>query len=51
MAAYPAYHTENTLFLRADAMLYEAKQGGRNRICPLLDQTCIPARAGTARDG
>jgi diguanylate cyclase (GGDEF)-like protein len=39
MAAYPAYQTENALFLRADAMLYEAKQGGRNRICPLpVDQ-------------
>jgi two-component system, cell cycle response regulator len=34
MAAYPAYQTENALFLRADGMLYEAKQGGRNRICP-----------------
>ncbi len=33
MAAYPACQTENALFLRADAMLYEAKQGGRNRIC------------------
>jgi diguanylate cyclase (GGDEF)-like protein len=35
LAAYPAHQTENALFLRADAMLYEAKQGGRNRICPL----------------
>jgi two-component system cell cycle response regulator len=34
IAVYPAYQTENELFLRADAMLYEAKQGGRNRICP-----------------
>jgi diguanylate cyclase (GGDEF)-like protein len=34
MAAYPACQTENALFLRADAMLYEAKQGGRNRIYP-----------------
>jgi diguanylate cyclase (GGDEF)-like protein len=33
VAAYPDYKTENELFLRADAMLYEAKQGGRNRIC------------------
>jgi diguanylate cyclase (GGDEF)-like protein len=33
IAAYPAYKTENELFLRADAMLYEAKQAGRNRIC------------------
>ncbi len=33
VAAYPEYKTENELFLRADAMLYEAKQGGRNRIC------------------
>jgi two-component system cell cycle response regulator len=32
VAAYPAYKSENELFLRADAMLYEAKQGGRNRI-------------------
>jgi diguanylate cyclase (GGDEF)-like protein len=37
MAAYPACQTENALFLRADAMLYEAKQGGRNRICPPPD--------------
>ena len=35
MAAYPACQTENALFLRADAMLYEAKQGGRDRICPM----------------
>jgi two-component system cell cycle response regulator len=34
MAAYPCCQTENALFLQADAMLYEAKQGGRNRICP-----------------
>jgi two-component system cell cycle response regulator len=34
MAAYPAYQTENALFVRADAMLYEAKQDGRDRICP-----------------
>ena len=33
VAAYPEYKSENELFLRADAMLYEAKQGGRNRIC------------------
>lgn len=33
VAAYPEHKTENELFLRADAMLYEAKQGGRNRIC------------------
>jgi two-component system cell cycle response regulator len=32
LAAYPEYKTENELFLRADAMLYEAKQGGRNQI-------------------
>jgi two-component system cell cycle response regulator len=32
LAAYPACKTENELFLRADAMLYEAKQGGRNQI-------------------
>jgi two-component system cell cycle response regulator len=34
IAFYPEYNTENALFLRADAMLYEAKQAGRNRICP-----------------
>jgi diguanylate cyclase (GGDEF)-like protein len=33
VAAYPACKSENELFLRADAMLYEAKQAGRNRIC------------------
>ena len=33
MAAYPQYKSENELFLRADAMLYEAKQNGRNQIC------------------
>lgn len=33
VAAYPEYRSENELFLRADAMLYEAKEGGRNRIC------------------
>lgn len=33
VAAYPECKTENELFLRADAMLYEAKQGGRNQIC------------------
>ena len=33
MAAYPEYKSENELFLRADAMLYEAKEGGRNQIC------------------
>jgi diguanylate cyclase (GGDEF)-like protein len=32
MAAYPEFKTGNELFLRADAMLYEAKQGGRNNI-------------------
>jgi diguanylate cyclase (GGDEF)-like protein len=35
LAAYPDGRTENELFLRADAMLYEAKQGGRNQIRPL----------------
>jgi diguanylate cyclase (GGDEF)-like protein len=33
VAAYPEYKSENELFLRADAMLYEAKKGGRNQIC------------------
>ncbi|CAN7587284.1 diguanylate cyclase [Massilia sp. LjRoot122] len=33
VAAYPDYRSENELFLRADAMLYVAKQGGRNQIC------------------
>ncbi|MGH8853631.1 MAG: diguanylate cyclase [Telluria sp.] len=33
VAAYPEYKSENELFLRADALLYEAKQGGRNQIC------------------
>ncbi|MFM9433583.1 two-component system, cell cycle response regulator [Janthinobacterium sp. CG_23.3] len=33
MAAYPEYKSENELFLRADAMLYVAKEGGRNQIC------------------
>lgn len=42
VAAYPACRSENELFLRADAMLYEAKQGGRNRIC------AAPAGAGLA---
>ena len=33
VAAYPERKSENELFLRADAMLYEAKEGGRNQIC------------------
>ena len=33
VAAYPEHKSENELFLRADAMLYEAKEGGRNQIC------------------
>lgn len=33
VAAFPEFKSENELFLRADAMLYEAKQGGRNQIC------------------
>ena len=33
IAAYPEHKSENELFLRADAMLYEAKQNGRNQIC------------------
>ena len=34
LAAYPAGRSENELFLAADAMLYEAKEGGRNQIRP-----------------
>ena len=33
VASYPEFQSENELFLRADAMLYKAKQGGRNQIC------------------
>jgi two-component system cell cycle response regulator len=33
IAGYPACKTENELFLQADAMLYRAKEGGRNQIC------------------
>ena len=33
IAAFPACKTENELFLRADEMLYRAKEGGRNQIC------------------
>jgi two-component system cell cycle response regulator len=35
LAAFPAQRSENALFLKADAMLYTAKENGRNRICPL----------------
>jgi len=34
LAGFPEGRSENELFLRADAMLYSAKEGGRNRICP-----------------
>jgi len=34
MSAFPDHRSENELFLRADAMLYTAKESGRNRICP-----------------
>jgi two-component system cell cycle response regulator len=34
LASFPEGRSENELFLRADAMLYSAKEGGRNRICP-----------------
>ncbi|MEW6760459.1 MAG: GGDEF domain-containing protein [Pseudomonadota bacterium] len=40
VAAYPDHRSENELFLRADAMLYEAKQGGRNRICAQESGAC-----------
>lgn len=33
VAAYPMCKTENELFLRADQMLYQAKESGRNQIC------------------
>jgi len=33
VADFPSFKTENALFLQADAMLYQAKQGGRNQIC------------------
>ncbi|MBV8633181.1 MAG: diguanylate cyclase [Burkholderiaceae bacterium] len=33
IASYPEQKTENELFLHADAMLYQAKEGGRNQIC------------------
>jgi diguanylate cyclase (GGDEF)-like protein len=33
VADYPRCKTENEMFLQADAMLYQAKQGGRNQIC------------------
>jgi diguanylate cyclase (GGDEF)-like protein len=33
VAAYPDQKSENELFLRADAMLYKAKQDGRNQVC------------------
>lgn len=36
MASFPDYASENDMFLRADAMLYEAKQNGRNQICSQL---------------
>ena len=34
VAGFPQQRSENELFLRADAMLYTAKEHGRNRICP-----------------
>ncbi|RZA32242.1 MAG: GGDEF domain-containing protein [Lysobacteraceae bacterium] len=44
VAAYPACRSENELFLRADAMLYAAKVGGRNRIC--AEETGAQCAAG-----
>ncbi len=35
LAGFPEQRSENELFLRADAMLYTAKESGRNRICPV----------------
>lgn len=34
LSAFPEHRSENALFLRADTMLYTAKETGRNRICP-----------------
>lgn len=33
VAGFPGCKTENEMFLQADAMLYQAKEGGRNQIC------------------
>jgi two-component system, cell cycle response regulator len=33
VASFPEQRSENELFLRADAMLYRAKQDGRNQVC------------------
>ncbi|MFZ6707593.1 diguanylate cyclase [Undibacterium sp. TC9W] len=33
IADFPTWNTENAMFLQADAMLYQAKQGGRNQVC------------------
>ncbi len=33
VAGFPECKTENEMFLQADAMLYLAKEGGRNQIC------------------
>ncbi|SFD68052.1 diguanylate cyclase (GGDEF) domain-containing protein [Massilia yuzhufengensis] len=45
VAAYPEHKSENELFLRADAMLYEAKQGGRNQVCTEPAGRCRVAMA------
>lgn len=33
IADFPTWNTENAMFLQADAMLYQAKQSGRNQVC------------------
>jgi PleD family two-component response regulator len=35
IADYPECKTENELFMKADAMLHQAKQGGHNQVSAL----------------